>query len=140
VGLRDFGVLHGKIVTAVHGYDMSRFLRRAGPAAYQRLLRKGDLFLPVSQFWSRRLQQLGCPGEKIAVHHMGVDCARFAFTERAPRQGADVRLLSVARLVEKKGIAYAIKAVAELAREWPTIRYKILGDGPLMNELSSLVA
>jgi colanic acid/amylovoran biosynthesis glycosyltransferase len=140
--LRRAGLLRGKIATVFHGYDMSRYLITAGPNAYERLFEEGELFLPVSDFWRRRLIELGCPPEKIAVHHMGIDLSKFPVPERRALldDGNTVRLLSVARLVEKKGIEYAIRAVASLREvAGRRIEYGILGDGPLRGRLEKLV-
>lgn len=45
------------------------------------------------------------------------------------------RLLTVARLVEKKGIEDTIDAVGRLVEEYPDIQYHIVGTGPLENSL-----
>lgn len=139
--LRRVGLVHGKIATVFHGYDMSRYLITAGPRAYERLFQEGDLFLPVSEFWRSRLIALGCPPEKIGVHHMGIDLAKFPAPERHRAHGGDtVRILTVARLVEKKGVEYAIRAVAALkGMTERRVKYRILGDGPLRGELERLV-
>jgi len=50
-----------------------------------------------------------------------------------------LEILTVARLVEKKGIKYGILAVAELVKEFPQLSYKIIGGGPLEKELLALV-
>ncbi|HET7620260.1 MAG TPA: glycosyltransferase [Gemmatimonadaceae bacterium] len=140
--LRRAGLVHGKIATVFHGYDMSRYLITRGTNAYQQLFDDGDLFLPVSEFWRSRLIDLGCPPGKIAVHHMGIDLSKFPVRERRATRDDDepVRLLSVARLVEKKGIEYAIRAVAS-SRDVTgrRIEYSILGDGPLRGRLEKLV-
>ncbi|HET7550122.1 MAG TPA: glycosyltransferase [Gemmatimonadaceae bacterium] len=139
--LRRAGLVRGKIATVFHGYDMSRYLITAGPYAYERLFDEGELFLPVSDFWRSRLIELGCAPEKIAVHHMGIALSRFPVPQRRVARDDDtVRLLSVARLVEKKGVEYAIRAVAALRDETDRrIEYRILGDGPLRAELERLV-
>jgi len=140
--LRRAGLVRGKIATVFHGYDMSRYLITAGPRAYERLFQEGDLFLPVSDFWRSRLVELGCPPGKIAVHHMGIDLSKFPLSERGTERDDDstVRLLSVARLVEKKGMEYAIRAVAALRDTTSRrIEYSILGDGPLRGQLDELV-
>jgi colanic acid/amylovoran biosynthesis glycosyltransferase len=139
--LRRAGLVRGKIATVFHGYDMSRYLLTAGPNAYKRLFDEGDLFLPVSDFWRSRLIELGCAPEKIAVHHMGIALSKFPVPQRRVARDDDtVRLLSVARLVEKKGIEYAIRAVAALRDDSDRrIEYRILGDGPLREELEQLV-
>jgi colanic acid/amylovoran biosynthesis glycosyltransferase len=139
--LRRAGLVRGKIATVFHGYDMSRYLLTAGPHAYERLFAEGDLFLPVSDFWRTRLIELGCPPDKIAVHHMGIELSKFPLPKRRGARGDDVvRLLSVARLVEKKGVEYAIRAVARLRDATERrIEYRVLGGGPLRRELEKLV-
>jgi len=139
--VRDAGMVDGPIVTAFHGADMSRYVRMHGAAVYRDLFARGDLFLPVSAFWARRLEELGCPPDKIAVHHMGIDLSRFRFTvPRTPTVDQPVRVVSVARLVEKKGLTYAIRAVAALRRDGVDIALDIVGDGPLRPSLESLIA
>lgn len=140
VALRELGLLHGKIVTTFHGYDVSSLPLKEGPQVYDRLFRQGDLFLPISEAWRRRLIELGCPTERTAVHHMGIDCAKFAFTPRLPRGDGVVRFVSVARLVEKKGIEFAVRASARLMQRGRRIRYDVLGDGPLRAGLERLAA
>lgn len=51
----------------------------------------------------------------------------------------DFKILSVSRLVEKKGIKYAILAIKELIKEYPEITYKIIGSGPLEKDLNMLI-
>jgi colanic acid/amylovoran biosynthesis glycosyltransferase len=41
--------------------------------------------------------------------------------------------------VEKKGIEYAIKAIAKIAEDYPNIIYRIVGDGSLRESLEALV-
>jgi colanic acid/amylovoran biosynthesis glycosyltransferase len=41
-------------------------------------------------------------------------------------------------LVEKKGIEYAIRALAQAARKHPRVHYDIIGDGPLRSQLQKL--
>jgi Glycosyltransferase len=55
------------------------------------------------------------------------------------RNESGFEILTVARLVEKKGIKYGILAVAELVKEFPQLSYKIIGGGPLEKELQALV-
>jgi len=44
----------------------------------------------------------------------------------------------VARLVDKKGVAYGLRAVAQAVAAGTAIRYVIVGDGPLRASLESL--
>jgi colanic acid/amylovoran biosynthesis glycosyltransferase len=51
-----------------------------------------------------------------------------------------VRVLTVARFTEKKGVEYGIRAVAKLLHKYQRLEYKIAGDGPLRDGLQSLIA
>ncbi len=137
--LMDVGVMSGKLVVAFHGYDMSNYLRKHGTRVYDRLFRRGDLFLPISDFWKEKLIAIGCPPGKIRVHRMGIDLSRFTFSPRFPNMTKRIRLLSIARLVEKKGLQYAVEAVALLLERRFDVHYTIAGDGPLRSELLSQI-
>jgi phosphatidylinositol alpha-1,6-mannosyltransferase len=52
--------------------------------------------------------------------------------------GRDVVLLSVSRLVHRKGHAAVLRAFAALSGEYPALRYCIAGDGPERSRLESL--
>ncbi len=135
--LRALGKLRGPLATVFHGWDMSAFVNRRGDRVYDRLFEKGDLLLPISEFWRRRLVEMGAPKEKVFVQRMGVDPERFSFRKRRST-GKAVRILTVGRLVEKKGIRYGIEAFARLADDFPNARYRVIGDGPLREELEDL--
>jgi colanic acid/amylovoran biosynthesis glycosyltransferase len=137
--LRDLGVLQGKLVTVFHGADMSTYIQKYGEHVYDKLFRKGDLFLPISHHWKSRLGALGAPEEKVTVHRMGIDCGRFQVVPRVLPGDGVTRLFSVARLVEKKGIEYGVRAVAELVKRGRSVRYLIVGDGPLRPEIEALI-
>jgi len=136
--LKKIGFLEGKIITTFHGYDMSRYISVRGEKAYETLFDVGDLFLPVSEKWKSGLISLGCSENKIRVHRMGVELDRVRKMRRIGDE-ATINLLTVGRLVEKKGIAYAIRAVAETMKAYPALNYRIVGDGPLRDQLEDLI-
>lgn len=137
--LKEIGI-KGEIVTTFHGYDMSAFVLNNSNGIYENLFCNGDLFMPISDRWEKKLIELGCDKKKIIVHHMGIDLGRFRFSERKKRFAEPIRILTVGRLVEKKGHEYAIKAAAKIVTEHKNIAYIIAGDGPLRSELESLVS
>jgi len=137
--LKTAGVTNGKICVAFHGLDLSAHLQTEGKDVYESLFANGDLLLPISHFWKKRLIELGCDPEKIQVHRMGIAVERFAFEPRSLQNNGTIRLISVARLVEKKGIEYSIRALREVVKQYPNIEYTVVGDGPLMSDLAELV-
>jgi colanic acid/amylovoran biosynthesis glycosyltransferase len=154
--LKAMGVLEGKVITAFHGLDLSMPDRHA-IKWYKELFEVGDLFLPISETWKKKLITLGCDDRKILVHRMGVDLEKFNFRDRphssgktdyAPRtakgdrhsiEGQTIKILTVARLIEKKGVEYGIRAVAKVIKEGINIEYNIIGDGELREELEQLI-
>jgi colanic acid/amylovoran biosynthesis glycosyltransferase len=86
-----------------------------------------------------QLMELGCPPGKAVVHHLGVDPSRFRFIPRRLAPGEPVRIVSLARLAEKKGIEYGIRAVAEVAKSRRNLVYEVIGDGPLRPSLQKLI-
>jgi len=136
--LREIGAIRGRLVVHFHGVDVTACLDQ-DPDLYRHLFATGDLFLPVSAHFQRRLIRHGCDPERIKVHHLGVDLARFPYRPRQPRAAAQpFTVLTIARLVEKKGIAFGLRAVAQLARSGAPIRYVVVGDGELRGELEAL--
>jgi len=131
------GGINSKLITTFHGYDMSMFISNHGEDIYKILFLKGDLFMPISEHWKKKLIEMGCEEGKIIVHRMGIDVEKFEFSER--RKTGTIKILSVGRLVEKKGHEYAIKALAKVVnKNGKDIIYRIVGDGPLKDKLMSL--
>lgn len=137
--LRNQGLLQGKLITTFHGADISRDLRDKGDHIYDNLFRHVDLCLPISELWQTKLTHLGCDPSKIHVHRMGIDCQSFRFLPRQLGPDDTVKLITVCRLAEKKGIEFAIRAVAQAISSTPNLTYDIIGDGPLRNDLQNLV-
>jgi colanic acid/amylovoran biosynthesis glycosyltransferase len=137
--LQDLGIINqAKIVVVFHGYDISLYLAVHGQNIYQNLFNQVDLVQPISQHWQRKLIDLGCPETKILVHHMGIDCNKFQYLAKQP-SNSQIRLVSIARLVAKKGLQYSIQAVAQLIPRYPNLEYQIIGDGVLKEDLEQLI-
>lgn len=117
------------MITTFYGYDVVR-LPQSSPKwrqRYARLFAEGDGFLAEGPHMGRCLAELGCPPEKIHVQHLGVDVDRIAFVERRQTTGQPVRILMAATFREKKGIPYAIEALARVASRFPTAELRLLG-------------
>ena len=127
------------LVTTLHGYDVQRSdaaLLRSGRLSWvryglgkRRLMREGTLFLAVSDALRAQALARGYPAERTLTHYPGVDLPRFGGAgEREPGL-----ILHVARLVEKKGTAVLLDAMARL----PEARLVIVGDGPLRRAIEA---
>jgi colanic acid/amylovoran biosynthesis glycosyltransferase len=112
--LQEAGLLTGPIVTVFHGADMSEhaIVDRWLPH-YQRLFRMSPLLLPISNLWRDRLIEWGASESRTRVHHVGVKVQRLTADEINRPVHRPLKVLSVARFTEKKGLEYAIAAVGD---------------------------
>ncbi len=137
--LRDAGLVQGKLITTFRGFDVSRYVQEHGDDVYQALFQQGDFFLANCEFFRQKAIQLGCPPERIQVHGSGIDCQQFQFKPRTFPSAGPIRIATTGRLVEKKGIEYAIRAMAQVKSHHPDLEYHIIGDGPLKSQFLALI-
>lgn len=115
-----------------HGADASAYIKRLGNAVYAPLFRHADRLLTVNLPFRDTLIRCGAAPEKVTLHHVGINPA---LAELAPITKATsdttVRLLSIGRLVEKKGHADLLLAIAEIRKTQPQLRFQldIIGSG-----------
>ena len=135
---KELGVLQGRVTTVFHAHELSTLTEAEGKAYYAPLLKGDALLMPISEYWKRLLLRWGADPSRVVVHHMGVACAQIPFRARPLRAGEPIRLLTVARLVESKGIEYGLRALAQARPTLPPFRYTIVGAGPLRASLEAL--
>jgi len=130
----------GKYITSFHGYDVNAYPNIEGRDIYKGLFRDGDLFTANTNFTKQRLVELGCDQKKVVVLSVGLRMESFTFGARTIGMEKRVRILTVGRLVEKKGHEYAIRAMGKIAGKHRNVVYTIVGDGPLGGRLKRLVS
>lgn len=134
--LQQAGLLEGPIATVFHGLDMSdRATLARNMGNYRRLFSRTALMLPISRLWEGRLHAWGASPAKTRVLHMGVDLDRLVMLPADRPLVRPLRVLSVARFTEKKGLEYAIRGVSKANCE---IEFDVIGSGPLEESLRVL--
>lgn len=129
------------LVVTFHGYDVTRLPEdpRTG-AAYRRGLRRlfgtAAVLLAVSGYVRERLLELGAPADKVVVFPIGIPLGESPSSDPPTVR----RLLFVGRLVEKKGVADLLDAVAALPGDLRRTPVELCGDGPLRPELEARAA
>lgn len=139
VTLKEIGAINGKIITTFYGYDVSDYVKKRGQNIYDKLFSRGDLFLVLSNKMRERLISLGCDEKKILIHHLGIDTSKYKPIVKKYKKGDTIRILTIGRFVEKKGLEYAIKAVNQLLNRYPAIKYEIIGDGELRSKMEQII-
>ncbi|MFC7293869.1 glycosyltransferase [Marinobacter aromaticivorans] len=137
--LKRMGVVD-KLVVTFHGHDVSRALVSSESNPYEAVFEQADLILPISDRWYSALSKLGAPSDRMCVHRVGIDVSRFRFKARTGTPGF-LHILTTARFTEKKGIRYAVEAVAKALERQPdlSIQYDIVGEGELFKEIRELI-
>jgi colanic acid/amylovoran biosynthesis glycosyltransferase len=124
------------IITSFYGLDIYQLTKNPlYRMQLKRLFKYGDFFTGYSSVMKERAIELGCPPEKVITFTVGIDLNKFRFKERTP--GKEINFLYIGRLVEKKGVIYAVRAFAKSRQKHKNIRMTIIGDGPLYNEINS---
>lgn len=83
-----------------------------------------------------RLIRLGIDVENAGV----IDAGRVAALRNQLAPAQTTLLLTVGRLVRRKGVDLVLEALASLCSELPDLRYAIAGSGPELDSLRSLAA
>ncbi|HWO96490.1 MAG TPA: glycosyltransferase [Bacillus sp. (in: firmicutes)] len=107
---------------------------------YSSLVKHGAMYLPVCEFLAEELKTLGFPDEKIHVLYGGIDLSLFPYTERTLPKKSEVRILSVGRLVEKKGFPVLIQAFQQIHAKFPNTKLHIIGTGKDEQKIQSLTS
>jgi glycosyltransferase involved in cell wall biosynthesis len=100
-------------------------------------LRSMDWLVTCTEAGARALRALAPTAKKVSLVYHGLDFTRFpAPPERRTRETGPYTLLSVGRLVPKKGLDGLLEALARLPADldW---RLRHVGGGPLKDELAA---
>lgn len=139
--LRQLGFLKGRIVTTFHGSDAYVYPAKWRVPVYEYLFRNIDLCTVSTDYMKDTVLRLGASADRVKKLPVGLDLKKFTFKARELGADAVVKLVTVARLAEKKGLEYSIRAVARACKSSSAvnIQYRIAGEGPRRDELQRLI-
>jgi len=118
-----------RLAVIFHGWDVSAYVAANGWDGYRRAAPAIDIAIAVNRPWAERLAA-NTPIGNIVVHHLGVDLDKV---RQPPPRSADsgrFGIVFVGRMVEKKGLAYLIEAIAMLKARGRDVTVAAVGDGP----------
>lgn len=137
VYLKQMG-LKAKLITMFHGCDIRAGIKK-GKNIYSHLFKYGDCFLAISDYNYKNLIRFGASPQKIIFHPVGIDVKKFSCVWRSTivEPPETIIILTVARLVEEKGLQYGIQAINKLLKKNPKLHleYHIIGGGKLEGQL-----
>lgn len=130
------------LIVSIRGSDgstRSEKLKNRNMARYRPLIKHNALFFPVCEFLKQELLTLGIPQDQIHVLYGGIDVELFQFEERKLPETGNIHLVSVGRLVEKKGHASLIRAMKEIHAMEPRAKLSIIGEGKERGNLEQII-
>jgi len=92
----------------------------------------------LSKNMAEKVIRFGCAPSKVKLQQLAVDTNKYKPSKSKSYNFGNVTILTVARLVEKKGIEVAIDAFSRLSKGHD-IRYRIAGDGHLRNHIEKKI-
>ncbi|KXF75873.1 colanic acid biosynthesis glycosyltransferase WcaL [Paramesorhizobium deserti] len=127
------------LVTIFHGNDVGVPLHDKTLWRYRPVFERGGLQLTVNEIFKKALIDEGASPDQVLVHHMGVRTDEIEYAWH-PWEKGTLKVISVCRLTEKKGIEYALRAVSVLSKAHPEIdwHYTIIGSGELLEAMRRL--
>lgn len=133
-------ILRLPMAVTFYGQDVSLLPKRAiWRSRYEKLFKKCDLFFAEGPFMKKALVALGAPAEKIVIQRIGIPLEKIRVRQHKGISGLP-KALWVGRMIEKKGILDAVKAVEILRDNGTLIELRIVGDGPERAAAESYVA
>ncbi|MDR0578269.1 MAG: glycosyltransferase [Candidatus Accumulibacter sp.] len=147
LGLALRKLLKCKFVIYVHGEEVTTAASgRLYGNCRRYYLHSADKVIAVSSFTCNALvQEMGLPRESIALVPNGVDTERFLlgmpndeFLIRHELSGKRI-ILTIGRLVPRKGMDMAIRAMPKIIRKIPDVHYVIVGDGGYRSQLEQII-
>jgi len=105
---------------------------------------RAEFIVCISSFHRDFYIAEGADPDKLMINYCGIDTSQFSpisttDPDLEKSQGRPLRLLSAARLVEKKGFKYLISACKSLVEKGVDFECVIAGDGPLLNQLEKQI-
>ncbi|MEW5918978.1 MAG: glycosyltransferase family 4 protein, partial [Gemmatimonadota bacterium] len=153
---RRGGAARVPLLLYVNGGDLLREREKIAVSALKRMfvrrLLQNAAGIVANSAWTAETTKVLCASlgiaadDRIAAIDLGTDPAQFRpendrGTLRARLGWQDnVIVTTVARLVPHKGQDVALRAIAAVLRQYPSVRYLVVGDGPNEQTLRALAA
>jgi len=130
------------MVVTFHGFDASSELKKPSVLSEYKtkVFPAADQIIAVSQKLKNNLINAGCPQDKITVLSNGIDLTKFSYKPRILNDKETVKILCIARLTEKKGLTYLIKAFSKVIQKHPNAELLMVGQGELKSKLEKQIA
>lgn len=128
-----------------YGYEFGKFEKnRFFKNLYLKIYNNSLYICAITEFVKKKLFDFGVRPEKIVLIKPGTDPAKFYpslpdtdFLKRYNLENKRI-ILSVGRIIERKGMDTTIRALKDVLKVFPNVVYLIVGSGPYKHRLEEL--
>lgn len=132
----------------LHGLDFTLALRRPRKRwLSQRILRRAAAVIAVNSYTAAEVSRIFPEvAAKVSIVNPGAEitAAPSEATRAGLRQNYDLEaaflITTIGRLVTRKGVDMVLRALPEVIKEIPELRYAIIGQGPALGYVQGIVA
>jgi len=133
--IKIIGIGHGEEITIpLYGKGIKNFIKRK---IMQICYKKASGFIVVCHFCRRLLTSLNVNAENIDVIPSCLNPKKISKINKNTKK--KYKIISVGRLIERKGFHFLIDSVAKLKKDFPEIQLSIVGDGPYKEFLTEKI-
>ncbi len=122
-----------KLTTSLSAYDIEMAL----PISFE-VARRANGVRTWSPSNIAALTDQGVPLSNVEMIYQGIDLERFNSTQRTETRKTPGLFTIASRLIPEKGVAEAIRIIAQLSQMGLDVRLQIFGDGPQQSSLEQL--
>lgn len=139
--LKKTGYFKPTVVVTFHGHDaffpINGFIPNNG--YYDNLFKNVMLITANTPYLCNKIEELGCPKNKLIVIPVGVDVNFFYPLSINKKEGHIFKIITVGRLDKVKGHSYSIEVVKKLIDIGFEVEFSIIGEGNERNNLEDLI-
>ena len=115
-----------------HAFDL---YKNPNKEQLEHIVNKIDHLVTISEYNKNYVEDEISEKTPNTVVHAGIRPEKF----ESRSSSVDQRILTVSRLVEKKGLPYAIKAVSKIVDDYASLQYHVVGSGEMENEIKNQI-
>jgi colanic acid/amylovoran biosynthesis glycosyltransferase len=97
-----------------------------------------DMIFAPSRYLLDLLESIGGKDARLQLLPIGIDLSKYKPASHVQKDRYTV--LSVSRLIDRKGLQYLVQAIPEVLKSNPNVNFTIIGEGPERGALLSLAS
>lgn len=130
-----------KVITTFHGHDAFFPMHGHIPndGYYDFLFESADVITANTKYLANKIEELGCPTNKLKLVPVGVDTDCFNITNKMQPTTPILKLINVGRLDPVKGHVYLVEIVNQITKKGVGVHLDIIGEGEERKNLEELI-